>query len=194
MKNMDMKQRFLVGAVLRAFSGRQPAPRDRRLCNVIMDQELTFADGTWGPTAVATNVSTNVVDMGPLGGPVGPGSANAGRNLGVGEEMWFEILVAQTATSGGAATVDFRLRTDSAANMTTSPIDLASTGALGFATLVAKTYPMRLMLPWNATYKRYLGVVAVIATAVLTAGLFHARILKNPQMVQNYAAGFLLDI
>lgn len=190
----NFNKKFIVGAVAAACAAFGPAPRDRRVCYVIMDNELTFADGTWGPTAIATNVSTNVVDMGPLGGPVGPGTANAGRNLGVGEEMWFEILCQQTATSGGAATVDFRLRTDSAANMTTSPVDLVSTGALGFATLVNKTYPMRLMLPWNATYKRYLGVVAVIATAVLTAGLFSARILKNPQMTQNYAAGFLLDI
>jgi len=89
---------------------------------MIIDNELLFADGTWAPTATGDNISTNVTDTGPLTG-IGTSGPNTGRDLGQGEEVWFNVLVKTAVTSGGAATVDFRFRTDSAANLTTSPVD-----------------------------------------------------------------------
>lgn len=165
---------------------------------MIIDAELLFADGTWGPTATGDNVSPNVTDMGPLGTPIGPGStANLGRDLGQGEPMWFVVTVKQTVTSGGAATVDFRFRSAAAANLTTTAVDLVASGAIGKATLVAGyTYmtPIPSAVVSTAGYQRYIGANANIGTAVLTAGLFHIALLRNEQKNQKYGIGFTLDV
>lgn len=152
-----------------------------------IDNELLFADGTWAPTTVATNVSPNVWDSGPYSGKP---NANTGRDIGQGEPLWFVITVLQTCTSGGGATVDFRLRSDSNSNLTTSPVDHVSTGATGFASLTAGTqYAFRVP---SGTYKRYIGAVAVIATAALTAGMFHIFLGTDLQRNTKYAGGFVV--
>ena len=160
---------------------------------MILDLELEFADraGTWAPTATGDNISTNVLDTAPLGGTP---NANGGRDFGQGERLWLAITVLQTVTSGGAATVDFRLRTDSNPNLTTAQVDLISTGAIGKATLVAgyQTF-LPLASVSGQAYKRYIGVNANIGTAVLTAGKFHAAIVKDEQKNVKYAGGFNLD-
>lgn len=158
---------------------------------MIIDSELLFADGTWAPTGTGDNISTNVWDSAPLGGTP---TANTGRDFGQGEDFWLEILVKTSVTSAGAATVDFRLRTDSAASLTSSPVDLIATGAIGKATLVAgyQTY-LRFPTPNAQSYKRYLGVNANIGTAALTAGAFHCAGIKNIQKNVKYAGSFGLD-
>jgi hypothetical protein len=155
---------------------------------MIIDKQLQFADGTWAPTATGDNVSPNVYDTAPLGGVP---TVNGGMNLGEGEELYLVITVKTTVTSGGAATVDFRLRTDSAASLVSAPVDLVSSGAIAKASLVAG-YQVKLKLP-NATYKRYIGVNANIGTAVLTAGAFEAEIVKNLSSNTKYAGSFGLD-
>lgn len=158
---------------------------------MIIDNELLFADGTWAPTALGDNISTNVWDSGPLSGTP---TANAGRDLGIGEPLWLVITVKTAVASAGAATVDFRLRTDSASSLISAPVDLASTGAIAKATLVAG-YQMRLRFPSiaNQAYKRYLGCNANIGTAVLTAGAFHVAVTKDVQSNARYAGAFGLD-
>lgn len=158
---------------------------------MIIDNELLFADGTWAPTALGDNISTNVWDSGPLSGTP---TANAGRDLGLGEPLWLVVTVKVAVASVGAATVDFRLRTDSAANLTTAPVDLVASGAIAKATLVAG-YQIRLRFPSIATqaYKRYLGCNANIGTATLTAGAFHAAVVKDVQSNVRYAGAFGLD-
>lgn len=165
---------------------------------MIIDAELLFADGTWGPTATGDNISPNVTDMAPLGTPIGPGSAaNLGRDLGQGEPMWFVVTVKQTVTSAGAATVDFRFRSSAAANLTTTPIDLIGSSAIPKATLVAG-YTFMTMIPSAPVgvtgYQRFIGANANIGTAVLTAGLFHIALLRNEQKNQRYGIGFTLDV
>jgi len=157
---------------------------------MIIDNELLFADGTWAPTATGDNISTNIHDTSPLGG-VGTTGTNTGRDFGQGEEVWFNVLVTTAVTSAGAATVDFRLRTDSATNLTTSPVDLVSSGAIAKASLIAG-YNFRVRVP-SATYKRYIGCNANIGTAALTAGKFHVSLLKNIQGNTKYASSFGLD-
>lgn len=155
---------------------------------MIIDKELQFADGTWAPTALGDNISPNVLDTGPLGGVP---NANGGRDLGEGEELYLVLSVKTAVTSAGAATVDFRLRTDSAANGTTSPVDLVASGAIAKAALVAG-YRVALKLP-AATYKKYIMVDANIGTAVLTAGAFEAEIVKNLSFNTKYAGGFVVS-
>jgi len=159
---------------------------------MIIDQELLFADGTWAPTGTGDNISSNVHDTAPLGTPSGVPTANTGRDFGQGEALWLVVTVKTTVTSGGAATVDFRLRTDSNANLTTSPVDLVGSGAIGKATLVAG-YQIKLRVP-SAAYKRYIGVNANIGTAALTAGAFHAAIVKEIAGNTKYTIGYTLDV
>lgn len=164
---------------------------------MIIEAEYLFADGTWAPTATGDNISTNVTDTGPLGGPVGPGTANLGRDFGQGEKMWFVVTVIQAVTSAGAATVDFRFRSSAAATLLTTPIDLVSSGAVPKATLVAG-YTFMTPLPSAPVgvtgYQRFVGCNANIGTAVLTAGKFHVALLHDEQKNQKYGSGFLLDI
>lgn len=156
---------------------------------MIIDKELQFADGTWAPTATGDNISPNVLDTSPLGGIP---TANGGRNIGEGESMYLVITVKTAVTSAGSATVDFRLRTDSAANGTTAPVDLMSSGAIAKASLIPG-YQIRLKLP-SASYKKYIMVNANIGTAVLTAGAFEAEIVKDLSSNTKYAGGFSIDI
>lgn len=156
---------------------------------MIIDNQLEFADGTWAPTATGDNISPNVLDTSPLGGIP---TANGGRNIGEGEDLYLVLTVKQAVTSAGAATVDFRLRTDSAANGTTAPVDLVSSGAIAKASLVAG-YQVKLKLP-NASYKKYIMVNANIGTAVLTAGMFQADIVKDLSSNTKYAGGFSIDV
>jgi hypothetical protein len=155
---------------------------------MFIDKELQFADGSWAPTATGDNISPNVLDTSPLGGKP---TANGGRDLGQGEQSFLLVTVKTAVTSGGAATVDFRLRTDSAANGTTSPVDLVSSGAIAKASLVAG-YQVALKLP-AGSYKKYIMVNANIGTAVLTAGAFEAEIVKDIGLGTKYAGAFSLD-
>lgn len=159
---------------------------------MIIDKELQFADGTWAPTATGDNISTNILDTAPLGGVP---NVNGGRDFGQGENMYLAITVKTAVTSAGAATVEFRLRTDSAINLTTAPVDLASTGLIGKATLVAGYQYFMKMPSANAqAYKRYIGVNANIGTAALTAGAFECELVKDPQKNVKYAGSFSLDV
>lgn len=156
---------------------------------MILDKELEFADGTWAPTATGDNIAPNVLDTAPLGGFP---SANAGRELGEGEPEVLLVTVKTTATSGGSATVDFRVRSDSASNLTTAPVDHGGTGPIAVASLVAGAQ-FKVKLPIAAsgtTYKRYVGCNANIGTAVLTAGAFQVDIVRDVQNNVKYAGGF----
>lgn len=156
---------------------------------MIIDKELQFADGTWAPTALGDNISPNVLDTSPFGGKP---NANGGVDIGQSEQLFLMVTIKTTVTSAGAATVDFRLRTDSAASLTSTPVDVVSSGAVPKATLVAG-YQIFLKLP-AATYQKYIGVDANIGTAVLTAGAFEAEIVKDIQKNTKYAGGYSLDV
>ena len=164
---------------------------------MIIESEYLFADGTWAPTALGDNISTNVTDVGPLGTPIGPGStANLGRDLGQGQDLWFVVTVKTAVTSAGAATVDFRFRSAANAALTTTPIDLVTSGAIAKATLVAG-YQFMVRLPSALTgvtgYQRFVGANANIGTAVLTGGAFHVAIISDEQRNQKYGSAFTLD-
>jgi hypothetical protein len=154
-----------------------------------IDKELQFADGTWAPTATGDNISTNVLDTSPLGGKP---NANGGRDLGQGENLYLVITVKTAVTSAGAATVDFRLRSDTTAALTTVPVDHVGTGAIAKTALTAGAQ-FFIKLP-SATYKKFIGVNANIGTAVLTAGAFECEIVKDIAQNTRYAGSFSLDV
>lgn len=123
----------------------------------ILDNEMIMSNAQAVTTAAAT-ASTNIIDFGVAG---------AGKDKKV-------IVTVNTAvTSGGAATVAFKVQTDSAADFS-SATDLFTTAAIGKATLVAGYQVLEFTLP--ASVKRYVRVLITPAVADLTAGKFNAYV------------------
>ena len=126
----------------------------------------------------ATAASTDIVDLG------------AARDMGNGEPLELVILVTQTVTAAGAATVTFTLETDDNAGFS-SPVVLASSGAIGKAALTAGTEVLRIKVPLDA--ERYLRTNYTVATGPLTAGTFTAFLAHDRQASRAYAPGFIVS-
>lgn len=164
------------------------------------DGELLFSGAAWAPTGTGDNISTNVLDTGPLGLPTGSGGGsgtNAGRDLGIGSEMWLMVTVTTAVASSGGGTVAFALVTDSTATIVTKNV-LVTSPAFTVAQLIAG-FRWAIQFPYAATsnptatkYQRYIAVDAVIATAVLQSGAFEAVGVKNLQTADLYVSGFTL--
>lgn len=129
---------------------------------MIMDELLEFADATaLGTSGTGRQLVGDVIDLGATPGLVG---ANA--------PMYLVGQVTTAITSGGSATVSFELVTDAQAAIAVdaSATVHAATAAFPKATLVAG-YQFAIALPFlGSTYERYLGVIANVGTAALTAG------------------------
>lgn len=141
---------------------------------MILDETLEFADAGSLTTTTGTNLEGDVIDLG-----------SAAPDPGTGEAMYLVIQVTEAVTSAGAATVQFELASDDAAAIATdgSASIHWDSGAIGKATLVAG-YTMIAQLPWAggmAAYERYLGVLATVGTAALTAGAINAFLTRDPQ-------------
>lgn len=169
----------------------------------IQDANLMFTGrGTSGfsPTTAAQNVAPFTIDTSPLGLPTGssgastPGynagvQANAGRDLGIGGEMWLEVLVI-TAIAQSANNANFQFLTDDNAAMS-SPTVLLQSAALAAATLVAG-YRWLTQLPASLIYEQYLGLAVLINTTAWTAGTVEGKLLTNIQASDLYDSGFLV--
>lgn len=177
----------------------------------IKDANLYFTGyGTSGyaPTANATeNIAPFTIDTSPLGLPTGSGgsasigynagaSVNAGRDLGIGGEMWWEVLVtvAVAQTSGGAI---FYLVTDATATMASVASQTGVGVLLGSPNLTAAkliagaTY--RSQLPQSATYLQFLGMDVYIFTNNWTAGTVESSLVMNVQASDLYLSGFAVS-
>ena len=126
----------------------------------------------------STAASSDIVDLG------------AARDMGNGEPLELVILVTQTVTAAGAATVTFTLETDDNAGFS-SPVVLASSGAIGKAALTAGTEVLRIKVPLDA--ERYLRTNYTVATGPLTAGTFTAFLAHDRQASRAYAPGFIVS-
>ncbi|WP_425066982.1 Bbp16 family capsid cement protein [Reyranella sp.] len=122
-----------------------------------------------------TAASADIVDLG------------AARDMGNGEPLELVILVTQSVTAAGAATVTFTLETDDNAGFS-SPVVLANSGAIGKAALGAGTEVLRVKVPLDA--ERYLRTNYTVATGPLTAGTFTAFLAHDRQASRAYASGF----
>ena len=180
----------------------------------ILDYNLSFSTVTAGanvayaPTAATTeNLFPNSIDTAPLGLPSGSGGGsatgynagvgvNAGRDLGVGGEMWLEVLVVASVaqTSGG---VKFELVTDSVATLA-NVVSTTNVGVLlvspnfTAAQLVAQAY-WRTQLPASLSYLEFIGVDVYITSNNMTAGSFLAYLLNNIQESDLYLSGIALQ-
>lgn len=157
------------------------------------------------PTAVATTALANVIDSGPLGGQntIAP-VVNQGRDFGMGIPMWLYVLITAVPTSGGSATIDLQLVSSAAAALTSPNVMLDITnGAQSFnGGKFATGTAYRVALPRSGPFVptlnpngwlRYIGINAIIGTAVLTAGSICAFLTRDIQDNVIYQAGFTLS-
>lgn len=176
---------------------------------MILDANLAFTGfGTSGyapTTATQDNLAPNTIDTAPLGLPSPSGgsstpgynagaSVNAGRDLGVGTEFWWQVLVTVAVTSASTATINFVLVTDATATLAsvayaTGVGVLLASPAIAKANLTAGTY-FRAQLPAGLNYLEFLGLDVYINTTNLSAGTFESELLPNIQQSDLYLSGF----
>jgi len=152
---------------------------------MILDKYLEFSDAQ---AVTSTAISTNVVDLYPLGNSVG---TNTTRDIGTGEDVYLVVITNTTATDTSSdATLTVTLESDSTENLATSATVHFSTGAIAFAGFAtAGTVLANVKLP-AGSYERYLGVRYTVASGPLTAGAFDAFLVKDAQAYRSYASGF----
>ena len=144
-----------------------------------MDERTLFAEATALSTSgTGLQLVGNVIDLGNV------------RDIGASENIWLVILVTTAVTSGGAATVAFSLASDSTASVATDgSASVHWTGsAIGKATLVAGYEVAKVMIPLEGetAYERYLGILANVGTAALTAGAVTAFLTTRPPVRKIY--------
>ena len=160
------------------------------------------------PASVTTTLMPNVIDTSPLGLPTGSGGGssvlpNAGRDLGIGGELWLDVNLATVAASS-SGTWQAQLVTGA----TTSPSTvLLSSPVLSNAYMVAAlvTGPTsilwRTQLPAGNTsyagaggiaYAQYIGVQQVVASAGFTTGTVFAELVTNIQAADLFGSGYAI--
>jgi len=151
---------------------------------MILDKFLEFSDAQ---AVTASAISTNVVDLAPLGNGVG---TNTTRDIGTGEDVYLVVITNTAATDAGSdATLTVTLESDSAVGLDSSATVHFSTGAIAFAGFKdAGTVLANVKLP-AGNYERYLGVRYTVVDGNLTAGKFDAFLVKDAQAYRSYAAG-----
>jgi len=132
---------------------------------LILDKNLILSDAQ-AKTSTGTYLSDNIIDTVKVGDAV--------------NELYFVAYVETACTSGGSATVEIKLVTDSDVNIG-SPTVLWSSGAIPKASLVDKYCFGIVRLPKANKLERYIAAQIVIGTAALTAGAFDIYLTDNPQ-------------
>lgn len=136
-----------------------------------LDELAEFADALALSTA-ATGIA-NVGDIIDLGAGAKPLYDIA--------DIYLVITVDTAVTSGGSATVQFLLVSDSGAIATDgSATQHWASAAIPKASLVAGYVAAVVALPKQPVYERYLGIQQNVGTAALTAGKINAFLTLNP--------------
>lgn len=163
--------------------------------NLILSGSVSAAGVVAGQlaTAVANNVSTNVIDTGPLA--IG---SNQPAEFGQGEALEVVITILQTLTSGGAATVQFQLVEADDAAISSNVNVLVQSDVFGYASLTAGTVvPLHYDRAAPYIARRYVALRIVIGTATLTngTGQFFAAVVKSLQDLKtlNLKSGFAVS-
>lgn len=147
---------------------------------MILDELNEFADATALSTSgTGAALVGDVIDLG-----VNPNDV---------EGMYLVIQVDTAVTSAGSATVAFALASDAQAAIAVdgSATTHFATPAIAKATLVAGYRVAAVALP-KGTYERYLGVIATVGTAALTAGKINAFLTDNINTWKAYDAPYQL--
>jgi hypothetical protein len=145
-----------------------------------LDSELIFS-AAQAITANGDTASTNVYDT---GGANGQGAAGL-----TGENLWLNVLVNTSFTTGTAATIAAVLQ-DSADNSTFADIAVGAVTTAANAT--AKTALLQIQPP--PTMRRYWRVVARVGTGTMTAGKIDAYLSNTIQLNVARPSGFTVDV
>lgn len=138
---------------------------------MIMDKQNLFSDAQ---AVTATAGSTNVMDLGI-----------AGRNIGVGEQLYLVCIVDVTLDdTGDDSTITVTLETDDNESMS-SPATIMTLGT--FAANAAAGSRLVAPLPVTDSYQRYLGVRYTAANGNLSAGAFTSFLTKDIDAYKSYA-------
>jgi len=146
---------------------------------MIMDERTEFADATSVGTPNSSTVNVgDIIDL------------EVARDIGDGSNMYLVVQVTTAITSGGSATVRFKLASDAT---TTIAVDGTQTehitsDSIAVATLVAG-YQLAMPIPMaNPDYERYLAFqVEEDAGQALTAGNVNAFLTMHPPKWRSYA-------
>lgn len=145
---------------------------------MILDERNEFADATALSTSgTGRQLVGDVIDLGA-----------GGRDIGNGEQLYVVIEVDTAFTSAGAATVAFELVSDDTGSIATNGTATvhAASGAYPVASLTAGFNALVVALPYG-NYERYLGVIANVGTAALTAGKINAFLTPDVSAWKAYA-------
>ena len=146
---------------------------------MIIDERTEFCD--------AVSLNTGAAGTYLRGDQIDTGSV--ARDLGTSTDCLYLVLqVDTTCTSGGSATGQFHLASDSTASVATdgSATYHFSTSAIPVATLVAGYVIAVVALPMGKTYERYLGILQTTGTAAFTAGKINAFLTTDPSLWRHY--------
>lgn len=152
---------------------------------MILDKFNEFADATSVAGTAGTALVGNVIDLGA-----------ESRDIGNGEPLYLVIQTdTEIITGGTAGTIQFKLSSDSTADLATSAtVHFASAefvtddAAANSAALNAGGVIAAVALP-QGTYERYLGILATIGTTTVTAGKINAFLTKDVASWKAYADG-----
>jgi hypothetical protein len=153
---------------------------------MIIDKRTEFGSAVSLNTGAAGTY--NIGDVIDLQGQA-IGAANLTRDPFAGDDaLYFIVQVQTTATSGGAATADFRLVSDNTSTIATDGSASLHTmsGPLAVASLTAGKTVFAGSLP-AGQYERYLGVQQVTGTAAFTAGKVNVFLTADPALFRAYA-------
>lgn len=185
--------------------------RDALLCFSGVPTSTSPTPTTIIPASATTTVMPNSIDANPLGLPTGSGGGatqlpNAGRDLGIGGEMWIQVLLATVAASA-SGTWKCEFVTDSTGAMT-SAVVLMSSPILSNATMVAALASGPTSVLWRAqlpsgnasfggaggvAYKSFIGLQQVVASAGFTTGTVFAELVTNIQASDQYGSGYAIQ-
>lgn len=148
---------------------------------MLIDERTEFADATALNTGAAGTYNIgDVIDI--KSAAIDP---NTLKDLGF-SELYLVIKVATAATSGGAATGQFRLVSDDTATPSTTTATVHYTSAaIPVASLTAGATIAVVKLP-SGSYERYIGVQQITGTAAFTAGAVDAFLTADPAVWRAY--------
>lgn len=121
------------------------------------------------------------------------GAAPTLRDPGAGsDDLRWIVLCTETATALGAATVNFTLESDAAADLSSAPTVHDQTGPIAKANLTKGTIVAKRKLPLG-DYQRYLGGRYTVANGPLTAGKFTFFVLSGVDAQRYYPAASVIS-
>jgi hypothetical protein len=138
---------------------------------MIIDRQLQFSRDQ---AITVDAISTNVIDLGPLG------AGNTIRDIGAGKTLYLHILVKTALTDAdGTPTLTVTLESDDVADLSTTPTVHHTITAVTEAAMVAGYWIAKgIAIPAGA-YQRYLGIRYTTNVADFDGGTVDAWLSEN---------------